>query len=587
MRLTGVSTNQVDSQHPSTFTTVDPNLGYWPTSEVRVMTLGNGLAETSVYNNRLEPCRVNVNSSGTYLVSCTDSVPNGNKQDFSYGYSSCCNNGDVWSWTGTGTQTFNRSYTYDGTNRLLTMAAPGDACSGLSWTYDAWGNRSDQTVTGGTCNTFHATVNTNNQLVGSPYQYDAPGNLINDGVHTYTYDPEHRVTGVDGGTTTYEYDAEGRRVETVKSGVWTDFYHGLGSHVTAEFSAAGYGTRYVYFGNRLLATYMSGTSGWTRFVHPDHLSSTRLVTTYSQTQSQNQQIYDSMDYLPYGEQIAGSTGTTHKFTGQERDSESGNDYFGARHYSSARGRFMSADPGPFVWSDPPTFNRYAYARNNPLKYVDPTGQYFVLMPADPHYSQFVGDLAQMLMTPGGREVVDFIAQDWRPSFIGSGTIDQPEDGSFNTGEQLPGETVINGRGYLTSTSTLIDFAALVGANRLSPIVDTNGFETLAHELWHVYSMLSSNSSPFGQAWEAGRAGDSTGSAELYARRVASGYYSIMANLMETALPRNPDVVFNQLNALLDFAEAYHEALDKAQQILNEGCARFGGCLQQQKGENSQ
>src|SRR5256885_11317118 len=39
---------------------------------------------------------------------------------------------------------FNRSYTYDGTDHLLTMSAPGDSCSGLSWTYDAWGNRTDQ-----------------------------------------------------------------------------------------------------------------------------------------------------------------------------------------------------------------------------------------------------------------------------------------------------------------------------------------------------------------------------------------------------------------------------------------------------------
>ncbi len=382
MRLIGVTSNIADSQHPASFSTVDPTVGYWPTGRIRVMTLGNGLAETSVFNNRNETCRLNINSSGTYLAACTDSIPNGNVQDLSYGYSTNWNNGDVWSWTATGTQNFNRTYTYDGTNRLLTMSAPSDpsGCTGLSWTYDAWGNRTDQTVTGGTCNTFHATVNTNNQLVGPPYQYDAAGNLINDGIHTYTYDPEHRITAIDGGTTTYEYDAEGRRVEAVKSGVWTDFYHGLGNHVTAEFTAAGYGNRYMYFDDRLLAQYVNGSSGSTYFVHADHIGSTRLMTTYSQTQGQNQQVFDSMDYLPFGEQIAGGSGTTHKFTGKERDGETGNDNFGARFYASTMGRFLSPDPSGINLADlndPQQLNLYSYVRNNPLRFTDPYGLYCV------------------------------------------------------------------------------------------------------------------------------------------------------------------------------------------------------------------
>jgi RHS repeat-associated protein len=70
----------------------------------------------------------------------------------------------------------------------------------------------------------------------------------------------------------------------------------------------------------------------------------------------------------------------HHFTGKERDSESGNDYFGARYYSSAMGRFMSPDysesPMPVPYADlenPQTLNLYAYVENNPLKTVDETG----------------------------------------------------------------------------------------------------------------------------------------------------------------------------------------------------------------------
>lgn len=70
------------------------------------------------------------------------------------------------------------------------------------------------------------------------------------------------------------------------------------------------------------------------------------------------------------------------FTGKERDTESGNDYFEARYYSSAMGRFMSPDwsakedPVPYAHlDDPQSLNLYAYVRNNPLINTDPTGHY--------------------------------------------------------------------------------------------------------------------------------------------------------------------------------------------------------------------
>jgi RHS repeat-associated protein len=63
------------------------------------------------------------------------------------------------------------------------------------------------------------------------------------------------------------------------------------------------------------------------------------------------------------------------FTGKERDAESGLDYFGARYYASTLGRFMSPDDftkGTHV-ADPQSWNLYAYARNNPLRYIDRDG----------------------------------------------------------------------------------------------------------------------------------------------------------------------------------------------------------------------
>lgn len=72
-------------------------------------------------------------------------------------------------------------------------------------------------------------------------------------------------------------------------------------------------------------------------------------------------------------------------TGEERDAETGMDFFGARYMSSAQGRFSSADPlGNFVANaaDPQSWNMYAYARNNPLVFVDPSGLACVYAGAD-------------------------------------------------------------------------------------------------------------------------------------------------------------------------------------------------------------
>src|SRR5271165_6599935 len=63
-------------------------------------------------------------------------------------------------------------------------------------------------------------------------------------------------------------------------------------------------------------------------------------------------------------------------TGKERDTESGNDYFGARYYASSMGRMMSPDPSQLYYADPTnpqSLNLYSYAQNNPLINIDPTG----------------------------------------------------------------------------------------------------------------------------------------------------------------------------------------------------------------------
>jgi RHS repeat-associated protein len=89
------------------------------------------------------------------------------------------------------------------------------------------------------------------------------------------------------------------------------------------------------------------------------------------------------DYLSFGVEIGRTlvpcftslTSTVRlKFTGKERD-ETGLDYFGARYFSGAQGRFTSPDDvlKDSHVADPQSWNKYAYARNNPLRYIDPSG----------------------------------------------------------------------------------------------------------------------------------------------------------------------------------------------------------------------
>jgi YD repeat-containing protein len=119
---------------------------------------------------------------------------------------------------------FNRTFSYDALNRLGSMSAPGDRCTGLSWTIDPWGNRTDQTPTGGTCYPFHSGSATVQNRFMPPYQYDAAGNMTYDSTHRYTYDAENRIIQVDSGTTaTYAYDPSGRRVQKKKGGTTTSY----------------------------------------------------------------------------------------------------------------------------------------------------------------------------------------------------------------------------------------------------------------------------------------------------------------------------------------------------------------------------
>jgi RHS repeat-associated protein len=501
-RLTQIGSTLSDALHPATLWRADATQGYYPHGDLEKAALGNGLFETVADEPRLQTCRIDLNTSGGVPDGCSGSLPSGMWQNLQYVFGNwgSTNNGNVTGFYGIGVQNFSRSYAYDALNRLQSMSAPGDPCSGLSWTIDPWANRTDQSVTSGSCNTFHQSIDGNNHLMG--YSYDAAGNLLNDGVHSYSYDEENRITKVDGGSTAnYSYDALGRRMEKSVGGINTEYIYGIDGNVVLELDGNGnWQTGYVNRDGHTVAQYANGN---TYFIHKDLLGSTRLETgpatvdvrftndscsgcgggtpvgggdrnlyvnsvtvdstpispgdpsvmytavgcnsfsngvgtllcagdmfvpysalatattitvnaygspdyniyphmqllvagkvigewdvtgsaqNYGVTVPSNVLVIDTMDYLPFGEEVAGWTTTTHRFTSKEHDSESNLDDFGARYYSSSVGRFMTPDWAgkptavPYAnFGNPQSLNLYSYVENNPTTTGDPDGHCF-------------------------------------------------------------------------------------------------------------------------------------------------------------------------------------------------------------------
>ncbi len=107
------------------------------------------------------------------------------------------------------------------------------------------------------------------------------------------------------------------------------------------------------------------------FFHNDVLGSPVLATDSAG------KVLGRENYSPFGERQVkdpAASGNTLWFTGKPQNESSGLSYFGARYYSPELGQFMSVDPVAPTEGNIHNFNRYAYANNNPYRYVDPDGR---------------------------------------------------------------------------------------------------------------------------------------------------------------------------------------------------------------------
>ena len=302
---------------------------------------------------------------------------------------------------------------YDDLNRLVAGQASTGPYAGqyMCWSYDSFGNRTHQSISnqpfanapcvaaaGASLIDTAVSYGSNNQIssVTSPaltVSYDGAGNVKNDGNNSYLYDAEGRICALRGplGMTGYQYDAAGNRVgrgtitsmscDVTQNGYQpaSDYVLDLGGGQMTEVSVGNGQSTWqhtnVTANGTLIATY--DTTGLHFYVN-DALGSRRVQTDPAGFPEQTCQN------LPFGDQLycTGSLNspTEHHFTGKERDTESGLDYFGARYYASTMGRWMSPDwadkPEAVPYSDldnPQSLDLYGYINNNPLSKADPDG----------------------------------------------------------------------------------------------------------------------------------------------------------------------------------------------------------------------
>lgn len=106
------------------------------------------------------------------------------------------------------------------------------------------------------------------------------------------------------------------------------------------------------------------------FFHADHLGSSNVITDKTGAVVERAEFYP-FGLLRYDQAIQFES--AYRFTGKERDQESGLDYFGARYFSPVTGRFVSVDPLQAKPGNPQDLNVYSYVKNNPMAFIDPRG----------------------------------------------------------------------------------------------------------------------------------------------------------------------------------------------------------------------
>jgi RHS repeat-associated protein len=276
------------------------------------------------------------------------------------------------------------TFAYDNVDRVTSWQVPSSGLA-VQYVYDDAGNVKSRTQSdsGGTVNELYGYGGNGagpHALTSGPtgtYAYDASGRQTarpGQPVLSYSrFDLPNRIQRTDGTTVSFGYDADGARI-VKRSGA--NQVITLGGLYERRVESAG--TTHVFFlpgdGRTVgqIACDSNGTCSPPTFFHPDRLGTIDTVTRQGAVVGREKRDPFGRAYSPAS--MSGPDGSvTIGFIGQGEDVETGLVNLNRRLYDARLGRFISPDPlvkSPFTGQD---YNRYAYAGNNPLSLVDPSG----------------------------------------------------------------------------------------------------------------------------------------------------------------------------------------------------------------------
>jgi RHS repeat-associated protein len=263
-------------------------------------------------------------------------------------------------------------YTYDSLNRVK-----DETSSQKSYHYDDLGNISEFVQNGQTYSyTYDNTSRVKQAIVPTgnyQYSYDSRGNRLTANSSSYSYNALNQLktfskpSGKANLVTTYTYYGDGLRATKSIKGALTRYVY-LNGKVIEELDSSGLTTARNIWGNELLyrEDKIGEKAGYYTF--NGHGDVVKI------TDASGEEL-NSYDYDIWGNPTSMSESMTNpfKYSGEIYDDESGLIYLRARYYDPTIGRFITEDTYEGELNNPLSLNQYTYVLNNPLKYIDPTG----------------------------------------------------------------------------------------------------------------------------------------------------------------------------------------------------------------------
>ncbi|MFD1988813.1 RHS repeat domain-containing protein, partial [Paenibacillus nicotianae] len=186
---------------------------------------------------------------------------------------------------------------------------------------------------------------------------------------SYSYDLDNKLIAatIDGNKTTIDYLPDGLRSQKTTGTTTTQYGYDAWKNVVSEKSSDGKQSTYIR-GDRVLVKKDQTASKDYYYLFNGHGDVVQMLDTSGA-------IVNSYGYDEWGNIVKQqeTVSNTFKYAGEAYDSETGLYYLKARYYDPSQGRFLNEDSYEGQINNPLTLNIYGYVSNNPLRYIDPTG----------------------------------------------------------------------------------------------------------------------------------------------------------------------------------------------------------------------